>query len=452
MNRDKIITKRIAEEINELGGSVYYVGGYVRDSILGRENKDIDIEVYGVTPEKLKKVCRKIGRVDEVGASFGVLKIHGCDIDITMPRKERATGIGHKDFKVNVDPFMATKEAASRRDFTINAIMKNVLTGEIIDHYDGMKDLNERSIRHIINTSFVEDPLRVFRAAGFASRLGFTIADETIELCKGINIATLPNERIYEETNKVLLKAEKPSIYFECLMILDKIKCFFPELDLLHSVEQDPVYHPEGDAWVHTMMVLDNAATKRHEVLFPLGFMYSALFHDIGKPMTTVFDNDKKRIVSYGHEIAGVDESKRALKRITNNKQLIQYVQNMVEFHMKPHFTPRNASYKTTNRFLDKIPYPKDLILLSLCDKLGRQEIDPRLARFWDDRLKCYKEIMKKPEVTGDDLISFGYKPGPEFRTILKQCHRIHLAGVSKEDVIRHLPSIVNDVKSKKIK
>lgn len=449
MNKDMDISKKIADEVNKCGGTVYYVGGYVRDSLLGRENKDIDIEVYGVTPDTLKSICRKFGKIDEVGASFGVLKIKGYNLDITMPRSERATGIGHKSFEVNVDPFMSTKEAAMRRDITINAMMKHVINGEIVDHFGGQADLNNQIIRHIDDKTFIEDPLRVYRVAGFAARLQFNVAPNTLELCKIINTTALSSERIYEETNKVLLKATKPSIYFNQLAKMNQLDVFFPELNQLHNIQQDKQYHPEGDAWIHTMMVLDNAAEMRSEVGNSLNFMYAALMHDIGKTISTYFDEEKQIWRSIGHEDTGIKEAEKALRHLTNNKELIQYVKNMVGLHMAPHFTKKISRVKITNRLLDQSVAPKDLILLSFCDKIGRQEIDESMPEWWDNRIRLYEETKSKPEVDGNDLINLGYERGPVYSEILKKCHDIHLAGVPKEDVLKQLPNIIKGLNIK---
>lgn len=443
MKNDLALSLKIAKEVEKLGGTTYYVGGYVRDVLLGKDNKDIDIEVYGVTPNQLKTICAKFGHVDEVGVSFGVLKIHGYDIDITMPRKERATGTGHKDFAVSVDPFMDTKDAAKRRDFTINALMKNVLTGEITDHFGGMEDLASKTIRHIDDKTFTEDPLRVFRAAGFASRLEFDVCPETKSLCKTIEVSALSKERIFEETNKALLKSAEPSRYFKELAQMGHLKEFFPDIEALQGIKQDPLHHPEGDAFTHTMMVVDNAAVIRDDTTNPLAFMYSALYHDIGKAQTTVFEERKGRWTSIGHECAGEEMVEDAMRRITSDKGLVRYTKNMVKMHMQPHFATEKSKAKITNRMFDKSVCPEDLLKLSYCDIIGRKPIDLEVLGWWEGRLKTYYEVIKKPEVTGNDLIALGYKPGPEFSKILEKCHQIHLANVSKEDVIRHLPSIL---------
>jgi len=450
MDKNRKLSIEIAKEVSKLGGAVYYVGGCVRDEFLHRENKDIDIEVYGISPLQLKEICRKFGDVDEVGISFGVLKIHGYDLDISMPRTEQAVGNGHKDFSINVDQFMTTDKAAERRDFTINALMKNVLTKEIIDHFDGLMDIEYERIRHINDKSFIEDPLRVFRAAGFASRLNFIIFNDTVELCKNINVADLSKERIFEETNKVLLKAEKPSIYFKRLLEMNHLKEFFPSIEALINIQQDPIHHPEGDAFAHTMIVIDHAAKFRNNVSDPLSFMYAALYHDIGKKYCAKFDEKREKWVSINHENVGAEIVEKELNLLTNDKKIIKYVKNMIQMHMYPHLISEKNSLKTTNRMLDKSINPYDLILLSYCDKKGRGKNLEDKMEWWKDRIEKYEEVIKKPEVNGNDLILLGYQPGPMFSKILNKCHDIHLAGVCKEDVIKQLPSIVDGIKKKK--
>ncbi|MBQ8403212.1 MAG: hypothetical protein IJX55_02155 [Clostridia bacterium] len=281
--QDYNLALRIASAVKSCGGETYFVGGYVRDALLNIENKDIDIEVHGITPETLENILDNIGKRLEFGKSFGVYNLSGSSVDIAMPRKETATGRGHRDFTIDVDPFIGTKKAAERRDFTIGALMQNVLTGEIIDHFGGKHDLENGVIRHVCDASFAEDPLRVFRAAQFASRFGFSIATETAELCQKMDISALPKERVWEETKKALLKAENPSVFFENLRIFGKLSPFFEELNKLIGIPQPPKHHAEGDVWAHTMLVLDEAAKLRGRAKNPLAFMVSALVHDFGK-------------------------------------------------------------------------------------------------------------------------------------------------------------------------
>lgn len=251
------IAEKIAYMVGEKGGRAFYVGGFVRDKILGIDNKDVDMEVHGIKPEELLDILTEVGEPLSYGRSFGIYSLRGHDIDVAMPRRERAIGKRHRDFEVLVDPFIGTEAAARRRDFTINAIMEDVLTGELVDHFGGMQDLKKGIIRHIDTETFVEDPLRVFRGAQFASRFGFSVADETLELCRGMDLSSLSRERVEDELKKALLKGKNPSIFFEVLRRAGGLDAWFPELKALIGLEQDPKFHPEGDVWTHTMVVLE---------------------------------------------------------------------------------------------------------------------------------------------------------------------------------------------------
>ena len=177
MDRDLAMARKIARAVAEAGGRAYFVGGYVRDRLLGQENKDIDMEVHRVPVDALERILDSLGERLTMGVSFGVMGLRHYGLDIAMPRSETATGRGHKDFAVFVDPFLGEEKAASRRDFTINAMMEDVLTGEILDPFGGRDDLSRGVIRHVCDRSFTEDPLRVLRAAQFAARFGFTVAE-----------------------------------------------------------------------------------------------------------------------------------------------------------------------------------------------------------------------------------------------------------------------------------
>lgn len=204
--------------LSDKGAKTYYVGGYVRDMILGKENKDIDIEIHYITEKEFLDVCKSFCLdIKLCGQAFGVYKavIDGQDIDFSFPRTEKLIGTKHTDFEIIVDPFIGELKASQRRDFTINALMMDTQTGTILDFHKGMKDLQNKVIRHT-SDKFSEDALRVFRAAQFASRFGFTVAPETLELCKQIDITHLPQERIQEETYKAFTKGT-PSIYFDIL-------------------------------------------------------------------------------------------------------------------------------------------------------------------------------------------------------------------------------------------
>ncbi len=431
--KDMEMARVLAREVAGKGGRVCYVGGFVRDRLLGRENKDVDVEVHGIPPEALEEILDQLGTRLEMGSSFGVYGLRGYDLDIAMPRRETATGRGHKDFKVFVDPFIGTEKAARRRDFTVNALMEDVLTGEIIDHFHGREDLKNGVLRHVDDESFPEDALRVLRGAQFAARFQFAIAPETLSLCRGIDLKVLPRERILEELKKALLKAEKPSIFFETLGKMDQLGAWFPEVEALIGVPQSPVHHAEGDVWKHTMLVLDAAAGRRDQVTDPLGFMLSALCHDFGKAEATEFI--KGDYHAYQHEKLGLPLTERFLTRLTREKSLIKYVLNMVRLHMKPNMMILNSSIKSTNKMFDEALAPMDLIHLATCDNLGSLPRDGRPSRepMLLERLEIYREYMARPYVMGADLVQAGLKPGKQFSQVLEYAHKLRLAGVKKE-------------------
>ncbi|MCQ2511075.1 MAG: HD domain-containing protein [Lachnospiraceae bacterium] len=438
VSRDLAMAEKIARLVDQAGGRVFYVGGFVRDLLMKKDNKDVDIEVHGVTVEQLEQILDSVGYRTEMGASFGVFGLKGYDLDIAMPRKEEAIGRGHKDFKVDVDPFLGTEKAAIRRDFTLNALMQDVLTGEIVDHFGGVEDLKAGVLRHVNADTFIEDPLRVLRGAQFAARFNFTIADETKELCKTMDLSTLAPERIMGELEKALMKAEKPSIFFECMREMEQLDFWFPEVQQMIGVPQPPKHHPEGDVWTHTMLVLDWAASLRKQAKEPLYLMLAALSHDLGKPLTTKEINGT--LHALGHETDGLPLVKKAMGRVTNENALMKYVLNMTELHMRPNqMAADESSQKAMNHLFDRSICPEDLILLSEADFKGRAgawDFEPNRA-FFKERLEVFQEMMSRPYVMGRDLIQAGLKPDKHFSELLAYAHKLRLAGVPKEIALK---------------
>ena len=435
---NKEICTRIAEKVKDAGGRAFYVGGYVRDRLLSIENKDLDIEVHGIEPQKLYAILEEFGKPETVGSSFGVYMLRGYDVDIAMPRKETATGKGHRDFEITVDPFIGYEKAARRRDFTVNAMMEDVLTGEVVDPFHGREDLENGILRCVDPETFIEDPLRVLRAAQFASRFAFSIDPDTLELCKTINLSTLSKERIEEELKKALVKGRKPSIFFETLRQMDQLDVWFPEVKQLIGVRQDPIYHPEGDVWIHTMEVVDRASAYRDKVSDPFRFELLALCHDFGKIVTTSEKNG--RIHAYDHENQGLPLIRSFLGRITNEHDLIHYVVNMTSLHMKPNAVYHDkAPIKTTNRMFDQADEPVDLIYMSMADKplIMGSDVFTDSNDFLFERYEIYKETMSRPYVTGKDLIDAGLEPDESFTQILEYAHKLRLAGVEKDSALK---------------
>lgn len=430
----------------DLGGRAYFVGGCVRDSLLGIPSKDVDIEVHGLEPAALESVLDSLGERLEFGKSFGIYSLRGTNLDIALPRRETSVGGGHRDFTVEVDPYIGVKKAAARRDFTVNALMRDVLTDEVLDFFGGCSDLKKKVIRHVSADSFGEDPLRVLRGAQFAARFGFSVAEETIALCREMDLSGLSPERVLEETKKALLQSEKPSVFFETLRAMDQLSVWFPEVQALIGVQQNPKFHPEGDVWVHTMLVLDGAAAYRDQVQNPLGFMFSALAHDFGKPKTT--ENRNGVWHAYHHEIEGVSEAEKFMKRLTNEKNLIRYVLNMVEHHMKPNvMAGAGSSVRATNRLYDSSVEPEALICLALCDSMGKGLRENETEKFLRERLAVYRDTMSKPYVMGRDLIEAGLTPDGSFTQLLEYAHKLRLAGVPKESALKQTLSYKRSLK-----
>ena len=432
------MARKIAEKVAEAGGRTYYVGGMVRDRLCGRESKDVDIEIHGIMPDVLREILSTLGNVTSMGASFGILGLQHYEIDIAMPRKEHAVGRGHKDFEVFVDPFLGPEKAALRRDFTMNALMEDVLTGEVLDFFGGQEDLRKGILRHVNDVTFAEDPLRVLRAAQFAARFGCRVADETVELAKTMDLTALPRERIFGELEKAFQKAEKPSVFFEQMDRMQQLHYWFPELEALKGVPQDPVSHPEGDVWTHTMMVLDAAASFREQATQPVAFLMAALVHDFGKAVTTEAGEDG-RIHAYLHEVKGLPLVERFVQRLSREIHLQRYVLNMTMLHMRPNmYYTQKAGRKAMMHLFDESVCPEDLVLLAKADWMGRKDVETcdEAQACLKKMLETFHEIMQRPYVQGRDLVEAGFPPGPSFKEALELAHKLRLAGVKKEEAL----------------
>ena len=432
-----MIEKQIAQLVKEKGGRTFYVGGYVRDKLLNIENKDVDIEIHGINEEQLQDILKQVGDPISYGKSFGVYSLKGHNIDIALPRSEKAIGKGHKDFKIDVDPFIGYKRAARRRDITINALMQDVLTDEILDYYNGLNDIKNKIIKQVDSNTFIEDPLRVLRVAQFASRFNFTVAQETIELCKTIDLTYLTKERVEEELKKCLLKGKKPSIFFDTLNKMNQLDYWFKEIKELIGLKQDPIYHPEGDVYIHTMQVIDRAVKYRDKCK-SYEFMLLCLTHDFGKIICS--ENINGRIHAYEHEIKGVPIVEELIKRITNRKEVITYLKNMVPLHMLPNkCASDNSRIKKTNKMFYYSIEPKDLIYFSYCDR-GNEDN----SKYLNERYEEYKSMMLKPYVTGSDLIKAGIKQDKNFHELIEYATKLRLAQVDKDDALKQVVAYYN--------
>ncbi len=433
MPADRDIARQIALAAEAAGGRAYYVGGCVRDALRGVDGEDVDVEVHGVAPDALYAILGTIGEPLAMGESFGIFGLRHCGIDVAMPRREAVTGRGHRDFDVLVDPFLGEENAARRRDFTINAMMQDVLTGEILDFFGGRDDLARGVLRHVSADTFPEDPLRVLRGAQFAARFGFALAPETTALCRTMDLSALSRERVLGELEKALLQADTPSVFFEVLREAGHLSVWFPEVGALIGVPQDPRYHAEGDVWNHTMRVLDAAAAYRADADDPFGFMLAALAHDFGKTICTVQTGGA--IHAYGHETRGLPLCEAFLRRLTDHRKRTAYVLELVRYHMQPNILAGCAARpRSMNRLFDRVRDPDALLLLAKADWEGCGARPPYPYGDWlRARLDDYRACMAQPWLGARDLIRAGFEPGETLGEALSFAHKLRLAGLDRD-------------------
>lgn len=397
VDRNMAMAERVARAVGDAGGRTFYVGGYVRDRLMGLHNKDIDIEVHGISVEALEGILDSLGQRTTMGKSFGVMGLRHYDLDIAMPRSEVATGRGHRDFRIFVDPFIGYERAALRRDFTVNALMQDVLTGEVLDFFGGQADLRRGVLRHVNDSTFAEDPLRVFRAAQFSARFDFAVAPETVALSRGMAVDALARERVMGELEKALMKARRPARFFEVLEDMGQLGTWFEALETANDLQ-----------------VLDVAAEYRDEAREGLYFTMAAL----GLLMEE-------------------DRLKRFLGTLTDEVNLINYVQSMARAHRQ--FDPA----MDVDRFmiwLDGCVCPEDLVLLEHAAARARgdatlEDLREELAGM----LRLYRARMAEPCVMGRDLIKAGMAPGPGMGEALKYVHALRLQGVEWAEQMRRV-------------
>jgi tRNA nucleotidyltransferase (CCA-adding enzyme) len=430
--------RRIATAIRDAGGRAYVVGGWVRDRLLGLTSKDIDIEVFGLPADRLRVALEALDRVEPVGESFQVFKI--ADVDVSLPRRESKSGRGHKGFLVVGDPTMSLAEAARRRDFTINAMSWDPLgsDGEWLDPYGGQQDLEARVLRMVDASTFGDDSLRVLRAVQFAARFSLTLDPATADTCRNIPLDDLPAERVWGEIEKVLAAA-RPSIGFALALELGIVERLFPELQALVGCPQEPEWHPEGDVWVHTLQVIDQARTRVDDLPRPerLAIMLGAVCHDFGKPATTAFIDG--RIRSIDHEEQGVAPASAFLDRLNihslDGYDVRRQVLGMVAQHLKP-----GMWFKTRDEVGDgafrRLAQKVDLQLLARLAKsdcLGREpgQFNCDAMDWFLERARTLGVEHRAPEplLMGRHLIELGVRPGPRMGEILKTVYEQQLDG-----------------------
>ncbi len=426
----------VAHAARARGGRALVVGGFVRDRLLGRPSKDLDLEVFGVPEAELAPMLAAIGRVEPVGRAFPVYKLG--PIDVALPRRESKSGRGHTAFAVQGDPHMSFADAARRRDFTMNAISWDPLTGEYVDPFHGRADLDARRLKVVDPRSFADDSLRVLRALQFAARFEATLDDEAAAICRAIPLDDLPAERLWGEFEKLLLVAERPSLGFALARALGVVEQLLPEMVPLYDCPQDAEWHPEGDVWTHTLMVIDEARRRNADLDRPrlATVMLGAVCHDLGKPATTAMIDGRWR--SPGHEAAGVAPATRILDRLNINTIDGYDVRAQVLAITAEHLRP-SAFFKAKDTVRDgafrRLAQRVDLELLV---RFGRADCHGRAGTFDCSAMEWFLDRARAlgvehappaPLLLGRHLLGLGVTPGPRMGEILRAVYEQQLDG-----------------------
>ena len=431
------LASELASIFSSNGGRLLLVGGTVRDLLLGKPPAELDAEVSGLELNVVADLLAPAFRAEQVGKSFGVLKVKGKPIEISLPRTETKSGKGHKGFSVEIAPHLPFEEASARRDFTVNAMGLDPMNGELFDPHGGRKDLENGILRHV-GPAFAEDPLRVMRGMQFVARFELAPTTETIELCRSISIEGLPPERLFGEWKKLILKGRKPSAGLNFLKDVEWLK-YFPELEALVGCEQDPEWHPEGDVWVHTLHCMDAFAKKRTgDEWEDLVVGLAVLCHDLGKPSTTHRAEDG-RLRSPKHEPEGDGPTRAFLARLTNQTDLIEQVVPLVRRHLAPRvFHNDKAGDGAIRRLARQVKRIDRLVRVAEADLAGRP---PRKDEFPEgpwllekaEELKV-RDSEPKPIVLGRHLVERGMEPGPSFGPLLEECFEAQLDGAFADE------------------
>jgi tRNA nucleotidyltransferase (CCA-adding enzyme) len=414
---------RLVKAIKRKGGQIYVVGGPVRDSLLGiYRPKDLDFIICKIPIEELKQILGEYGSIYLVGQSFGVIKFKPFDsddtYDIALPRREQSTGVGHRDFEIDFDPWLPIEIDLGRRDFTINAMAREYPDGEIIDPYNGRGDLNRKILRMVMPTSFSDDPLRMLRGVQFAARFDLIVEPSTLSAMKQFApmVKTISPERVAEELNKLLLKAKHPSDGFRLMNQTGLLEHVLPELKQTVGVEQPGGYH-RWDVFEHTLRVIDYSPPK-------LIIKLAALFHDCGKTQTKVLTDTGATF--YGHDRVSADLAQKALKRLRYSNEIIEQVGKLVRWHMFSESAGEKGIRRLMNKTGSELIF--DLIELRRADTMAQgmgqnpDAVDEYLHKVEDEIRKKNAFSIKDLQVDGNDIKMFlGIEEGPIIGNILKE-------------------------------
>lgn len=433
----------------EHGGIAYLVGGAVRDLLLKKPVKDIDIELHALSESDVESILSLFGPTSLVGKQFGVLRVHGLDIDWSLPRTDSS---GRKP-QVEIDPHMGIEGALKRRDLTMNAMAINLLTFELIDPFGGQHDMQQKILKTPDPLFFIQDPLRFFRVMQFIGRFQMVPDDQLQAVCATMDLSGISRERISEEIEKLLLKSQRPSLGWRWLLQMGRLAQLFPELGALVGCLQEQEYHPEGDVFEHTMQVLDAAAQEKEykNEREKLILMFAALCHDLGKPYATVLVDN--RLKSAGHAQAAIFWTKKLLARLTIKKELVPCVCVLVLHHMQVaalvQQNAKAAAYKRLAHALDPYATMRQLALLARADQRGRNPDgsgnplaeDSSIVTIFLERTHAalVSDSKEEPLLHGRDVMDI-VSPGPEMGSLLKIAYDIQLnEGIKDKDTLKHM-------------
>jgi tRNA nucleotidyltransferase (CCA-adding enzyme) len=428
--------RRVLHTIGQAGGTPRLVGGSVRDALMGQHQpKDIDIEVYGdIQVDTLVTALSHVGLVNEVGRSYGVLKVRSghTDYDVSLPRRDSKIAAGHRGFSVVADAGLSERDAAARRDFTINSIMWDPQSGAIIDPWGGAADLRAGVLRHT-SSAFSEDPLRVLRGVQFAARFGFVLADDTAAVCRQLagSYRELATERVWGEWEKLLTRGTHIKLALHQLQRSGWDR-HYPELTAMYGVRQDTRWHPEGDVFEHTGLAADQAAQIAQTAGLAdserLVIVAAALLHDTGKPTTTKIipqPDGTRHITAHGHADAGVEPTKQFLQRIGAPREIIERTVPLVREHMAAVTTPTPTPAAVRRLARRLLPSTiQQWALLVHADRQGRAPggLPSGTVDSWTQIAQSL-HVQEHPApnlLRGDHLIAAGLKPGRSFSVILR--------------------------------
>jgi poly(A) polymerase len=417
----------VIRTLREAGHPAYLVGGCVRDVILGREPDDYDVTTRA-TPEE---VMRLFPETYAVGAQFGVVLVPSPDktftVEVATFRSDEGCSDGRRPDSVRYS--QDVHEDVERRDFTINGLLLDPLNNEVLDFVGGRKDIEEKILRTIGDPElrFTEDKLRLLRAVRFAARLGYEIEPATFAAIRKLapQIHQVSRERVADELNKMLTEGRARQA-FELLDATGLLAEVLPEISAMKGVAQPPQYHPEGDVWLHTLLLLENLPQPGLGKQGSRTQAWGALLHDVGKPPT--FRDAPDRIRFDGHVEVGVKMAADICRRLRLSNSDTEQILALIQHHMRFSDLPRMKE-STLKKFL-RLPQIEEHIEQHRLDCVASHG-DLSLYEFAREKLANIppEKMRPTPLLTGEDLIQQGYVPGPRFKEILAAVEDAQLEG-----------------------